>query len=280
MTVRAQLVRSPVVIIGAILVTLFAALAVFAPWVAPYEPQDAVADSLLAPSAAHWLGTNALGQDVLSQIIWGARPSLTIAMASAAIVLVLAAVVGTGAALRGGVVDLLAMRVVDVLLAVPTLPAAILVAALVGPSRISLILVVGGLMWPPIARVVRSQALTIRQRGFVAAAQGFGARSGYVLRRHLLPAVGPVLIAGLVAVAGTAILLEASLAFLGLGDPTAVSWGQMLNRALTEPGVYFTQAWTWLVLPAGFAIAGAVVGFTFLGVGLEPVLNPRVGRSR
>jgi peptide/nickel transport system permease protein len=140
-------------------------------------------------------------------------------------------------------------------------------------------ILIGILTWPIMARILRSQTLSLRQRGFVAAARGFGGGTLYNLRRHVAPALGPMVVAGLVTIAARAILLEASLAFLGLGDPTSVSWGLMLNKALAHPGIYFTPMWPWWILPAGFAITLAVVGFTFLGVGLEPVLNPRWRRA-
>lgn len=278
MTAGASAARSPVVLIGAGLVTVFALMALLAPWLAPYDPQQPSGPSLSPPSSEHWLGTNNLGQDLLSQLIWGARPALLVATLGTAVTFVLAVLVGVGAALFGGVVDLLAMRAADVFIAMPTLPILILIGALTGTNRVFLTLVVGMLMWPPIARLVRSQALSLRQRGFVAAARGYGGGPGYLVRRHFVPALGPVLIAGLVAVAGNAIMLETTLAFLGLADPLVPSWGSMINEALAVPGILFLDAWTWWVLPTGFTIVLAVLGFTFLGVGLEPVLNPRWGR--
>lgn len=279
MTPARSVTRSPLVLAGGGLVVLFALAALLAPWIAPYDPQVPSGPSLAPPSFEHWLGTNTLGQDVFSQLIWGARPSLTVAAGGVAIVFVLATAIGAGAALLGGTVDLLTMRAIDVFLAMPTLPLAILVAALTGASRLTLIFVIGAMMWPPIARLVRSQALSVRQRGFVAAARGSGAGPAYLVRRHVAPGVGLVIVEGLVAVAGNAITLQNALAFLGLGDPTTVSWGSMLNEALSRQGIYFTDAWMWWVLPTGFTIALAILGFTFLGVGLEPVLNPRWRRT-
>ncbi len=275
MTAGAGAARSPVVLIGAGLVTVFALMALLAPWLAPYDPQQPTGPSLAPPSIEHWLGTNLLGQDVLSQLIWGARPALLVATVGAAVTFVLAVVIGVGAALFGGLVDLLAMRAADVFIAMPTLPILILIGSLAGANRGFLAIIVGLLMWPPIARLVRSQALSVRQRGFVAAARGYGGGPGYLVRRHFVPALGPVLVAGLVAVAGNAIMLETTLAFLGLADPLVPSWGSMINEALAVEGILFLDAWMWWVLPTGFTIVLAVLGFTFLGVGLEPVLNPR-----
>lgn len=275
----ARALRSPLVVGGAALVVALVVVAVLAPVLAPYAPRAVAGPSLQPPSAAHWLGTNNLGQDVFSKIVWGTRPSLVIGVGAATVTVVIAVLVGVVAGVVGGAVDVITMRVVDVFLAVPAIPLLVLVAALVGLGRGSLALILGLVLWPPIARLVRSQALTLRQRGFIASARGFGGGVGYVLRRHLAPALGPIIVAGFVAMTARAILFEAGLAFLGLGDPTGVSWGSVLNRALGHEGLYFTPVWTWWLLPAGFAITLAVLGFTFLGVGLEPALNPRSGRT-
>lgn len=272
--------RSPLIVVGAVLVGMLAAAAVFAPTVAPYDPHALAGSSLEQPSRQHLLGTNGIGQDNFSRLVWGSRTSLSVALGAAALTVVISVVVGVVAGLLGGAADTAAMRVVDVFLAVPALPLLILVAALITLNRATLTLVIGLTIWPVLARIVRSQTLTLRHRGFVSAARGYGGGVGYVLRRHLVPALGPIITAGFVTVAGQAVLLETGLAFLGLADPTGVSWGFILNRALAHPGLYFSPLWTWWVLPAGFAIAALVVGLMFLGVGLEPVLNRRVGANR
>ncbi len=267
-------------VIGAVLVGGLAVVAVLAPQLAPYDPRASPppGPGLDPPSGEFPLGTTLVGQDVLSQVIWGARSTMIIAVGAPAVAVIIGVLVGVGAGLRGGLVDLLAMRIVDVLLAVPRLPVIVLVSALTGASRLGLIALMGFLFWPPIARIVRSQTLTLRQRGFVSAAGGFGGGVLYVIRRHLVPALGPLLVSVFVAFAENAVTLEASVAFLGLGDPTGVSWGLMMNEALATPGIYFTDAWTWGVLPAGFAITLVIAGFAFLGVGLEPIVNPRSSR--
>lgn len=275
-----EVLRSPTTVAGGIVVVLLCAAAVLAPVVAPYDPHDLVGDSLQPPSLKHLLGTNVLGQDLFSQILWGTRPALTVGLGTAGLALALGIIVGVGSGLLGGVVDMLAMRVVDVFLSVPRLPLLILVAAMAGSGRTTLVISLGLTLWPVSARLLRSQVLSLRERGYVSAAAGFGAGRWYAMRRHLIPAVAPMIVAGFVAVAGVAVLLEAGLAFLGLSDPTAVSWGLILNRALAEPGLYFSTAWTWSVLPAGFAITGLVLGLMFLGVGVEPILNRRIGSTR
>ncbi len=271
--------RSPLFVLGASLVGGFTLVALLAPLLAPYDPHALPGSGLEPPSAEHLLGTNLIGQDILSQLIWGARAALTVALGAASLALIVGVLVGVSAGLVGGVADTLAMRTVDVLLAIPVLPLAVLVAALTGASRVALILVLAFFFWPRISRIVRSQALTLRQRGFVEAAQGFGGGVPYLIRRHLVPALGPIIVTEFVIVSENAVALEAALAFLGLGDPIGVSWGLMMSNALAMPGIYFTPAWTWWVLPPGFAITLAIAGFAFLGVSLEPIINPRAKES-
>jgi len=271
--------RSPLALAGVGLVTLLVVAAVLAPVIAPYAPDVPSGPSYASPSLDHPVGTNNLGQDMLSRLIWGARASLTVAVGAATLALAIGGVVGMAAGLVGGVVDTVAMRVVDILLAVPRLPLLVLVAALAGAGVLTVTVLIGLMFWPPMARIIRSRTLSLRGRGFVESARGFGAGLPYLIRRHLLSALGPLVAVEFVAVASNAVLLEASLAFLGLADPTAVSWGLDINRALAEPGIYFTSAWLWWVLPTGFAITLAIMGFTLLGVGLEPVLNPRWERG-
>ncbi len=271
--------RSPLVLAGGGLLIALAVAATLAPVLAPYDPRALAGDALQAPSGRHLLGTNDIGQDIASQILWGARTSLIVAAGAATLAIIMGLGVGVTAGLVGGVVDVVVMRVVDVLLAIPRLPLLVLVGALIGADRTALILLIALLTSPVVARLVRSQTLSLRQRGFVVAARGFGGGIGYVVLRHLVPAVAPIATSSFILIAGNAIALEASLAFLGLSDPTGISWGLMLNKALLHPGLYFIDAWMWWVLPAGFAITLAVLGFAFLGVGLEPLLNPRWRRG-
>lgn len=273
-------VRSPLFIAGAVIVGVLTLVAAFAPFLAPYDPR-AESDALLeTPSLEHLLGTNVRGQDILSQVIYGARTSLPTAVAGATLAVVLGAVVGVGAGVRGGGVDLAAMRLVDLLLALPGIPLLILIATLAGPSRLVVIFIVATAAAPPIARVLRSQTLTLRERGFVHAARGFGAGPLYLLRRHLAPAMGPLIVTWWLDSVTLAIGLESGLAFLGLAEPGQITWGGMLDEAFSMPGLLFGDAWPWLVLPPGLAITFALLGFTFIGVGLEPVFNPRWGRTQ
>lgn len=276
---RPSALRAPLVLGGGGLIVILVLAALFAPVLAPYNPHALSGDALLPPSGHHLLGTNNIGQDIFSQIVWGARTSLAVALGSASLAVIVGGVVGAAAGLVGGWPEFLAMRVVDVFLAVPRLPLLVLVAALAGASLTNVIVVLGVITWPVTARQARAQTWTLRERGYLSAARGFGGGVSYLLRRHLVPALGPILVSSFIGIAAMAVLQQASLAFLGLADPTGISWGLMLNEALAEPGLYFSNLWTWWVLPAGFAIALAVLGFAFLGVGLEPLINPRWQRA-
>jgi peptide/nickel transport system permease protein len=271
--------RSPLVLAGASIVGLVMAVGLAAPLLAPYDPHDLSGLSLETPSGKHPLGTNDIGQDLLSQLVWGARSAIVVAAAGAAVATIVGGLVGAGAGLLGGVADTVAMRAVDVFVAMPGLPLIVVVAALAGPSRLLVVVLIGLAGWPLVARSVRAQALSFRRRGFVSAAHGFGAGPVYVLRRHIAPALGPVLVSRFLFWAPIAIFLEAGLAFLGVSDPLAVSWGATLNKAVNFKGLYFTPLWGWWVLPFSFAIAVTVLGFTLVGIGLEPWFNPRIRRA-
>jgi len=270
---------SGLLVVGGVLAGLLVFTAVFAPALASEDPKEISGAVLERPSAEHRLGTDVPGRDILAQLVYGARASLAAALIGASLALAGAIAIGVLPALLGGGADAVAARLVVFLLALPGLPLLILVGSLAGNSTIALILVIGFIGAAPNARILRSQTLTLRQRGFVTAARGFGGGPLYVLRRHLLPGLGPFVVVGFVNWAGISIGLEAGLSFLGLGDPSGVSWGHTLNRALEQQSIYFSDMWTWWVLPSGIAITLAVLGFTFVGVGLEPTFNPRWTRT-
>ena len=274
----AQPRRSPVLVVGLAMLGTVVGVAALAPWLAPYGPTAITGDAFESPSAAHLLGTNEAGADLLSRLIWGARTTLTVAISASGLVLAVGVVVGLTAGLRGGLLDAALMRLVDVMLGLPVLPLLIFVGALAGPSLSTSILMIGAFLWPQTARIVRSQALSLRQRGFVGMARGFGGGPGYVIRRHLVPALGPVIAANLVFVAGLAVGIEAGLSFLGLGDPSAVSWGADLQRALATGQSQLGSLWLWWLLPFGVALTFAIFALSLVGVALEPRFNPREGR--
>lgn len=264
--------------VGVAVVGAVVTVAVAGGWLAPYQPTELIAQPLQPPSRAHLLGTNGVGQDLASQLVSGARVSLTVAALVGGGTVLIGALVGMVAGWLGGIVDAAAMRVVDFVLAVPRLPLLIVLGAYAGPSIGVISAAIALTFWPSSARVVRSQVLSLRRRAHVKSAMGFGAETAYVLRRHLLPEVGLILIAGLVSSAGRAVMLEAGLAFLGLGDPSRASWGQIMRGALEFSGVFYTTAWMWWLGPPLVAIAVLLLGITFLGVGVEQRLNPRLAR--
>lgn len=272
--------RSPLLLAGLLIVSGLVAIAVLAPWIAPYDPEAITGDAFENPSSAHLLGTNDAGADIFSRLVMGSRNTLVVAGAATALILAIGVAVGLTAGLRGGFIDTALMRLVDVFLALPVLPLLIFIAALAEPSRTLSILMIGLFNWAQTARVVRSQTLSLRTRGFVGIARGFGAGPLYVIRRHLMPTLAPVIAANLVFVAGLAVTIEAGLAFIGLADPAAVSWGGELNRALFNPQIYLGSLWLSWLMPVGLAITLAVLGFTFIGIALEPRFNPRWSRAR
>lgn len=262
-------------IIGVALLTVLATLGVLAPWVTPYNPEETTGDPFSAPSRAHLLGTNDVGQDIFSELIFGIRISLTIGFLAAAVAITIGTLVGIVAGYFSGWVDVVLMRLVDIVLVIPFLPLMILLAAYLGPSFWNIILVIGVLVWARPARVLRAQVLSLRSLEFVDAARALGASTGRVLRRHILPGVLSLSLAQFILAASGAILIEASLSFLGLGDPTAKSWGSTLYYAQVR-SAFLSGAWKWWVLPPGLLITMAVLGFAFTGFALEEILNPRL----
>jgi oligopeptide/dipeptide ABC transporter ATP-binding protein len=265
-------------LVGFIMLVVAIFVALFAPALSPYDPSSTLnvttADIYNPPSAAHWLGTDDAGQDVLTNFIFGARVSLTIGFFAAFISLVIGGVLGIIAGFYGGRTEELIMRFTDIMLVIPDLPLMMVVIALTKPSIFNIILVIGLLYWTTTARMVRSQTLAVKSRKFVLRARAIGSGRRHIIRRHILPLVLPILVVQAVLVVSSAVLAESTLSFLGLGDPTALSWGQMLNYAFGR-GAMSTGAWWALVVP-GFGIVWVVLGLTLLGQGLEQVLNPRL----
>ncbi len=273
------LLRSPLMVVGATLLGPLVLVAVFAPFIASYNPKAVTGPALQQPSAQHWLGTDIPGRDIFSQLVYGARVSLVVAVVGSSLALIGGILLGVLPTLLGGTTDTVSNRMVVFLLALPGLPLLVLIGALAGPNDLAIIIVIATSGVAPNARILRSQALPLRNAGFITAARGFGGGRLYVLRRHIVPGLGPLLLVRFVEWASTAVALQAALAFLGLGNPSGTSWGLMLNRGLAQPSIYFSPMWTWWVLPAGIAITLAILSFAFVGIALEPVFNPRWLRS-
>lgn len=274
--------QSRALLAGLVMLSLLAAIAVMAPVLAPHDPHavDRGPPSPSTPSPGHLLGTNDFGTDTLSRLLWGSRTSLVVALSATALLMAIALAVGLTAGLRGGIVDTVLMRITDVFLAIPVIPLIIFISALVPASLTTSILLIGLFTWPEVARVLRSQTLSLRARGFVRCARGFGGGPVYIMRRHLMPALGPVIVVNVVQMAAVVVAVEAGLAFLGLGDPSAVGWGQELDRALSYDAILVGSLWAWWLLPTSLALVFTLFGLLLVGVGLEPWFNPRLRRAR
>ena len=253
-------------------------VAVLAPWIAPYDPYEAVratADDVMAePGAHHLLGQDDIGRDVLSLVIHGARISLLVGFAASTIIIVLGCAVGLAAGYTGGRVDMLLMRITDGILVIPSLPLMLVIIVVAGRGITNIILVIGLLSWTYMARVVRAQVLTVKERQFVMRARAIGVSHLGIVFNHVLPQVLPVIFAEATLDISYAILSEASLSFLGLGDPTLISWGSMLNRAFMRGAV--TQGAWWYLIPPGLALGWVTLGLTLLSNAVQEIVNPRL----
>ncbi|MGB9660902.1 MAG: ABC transporter permease [Moorellaceae bacterium] len=263
--------------IGLYLLLFLALLAALAPFLAPYPPEARTGAPFSPPSVKHWLGTNDVGQDIWSCLLYGARTSLVVGCGAALLAGALSMLVGASSALVGGFYDSLCMRLVDALLVIPPVLAAILVGAYFRPHLGTLILLLAVFLWPGGARIIRAEALSLKEKKCVAAARTFGAGSFYLIARHIMPDLGPVWLAVMIQDARRAIFMEAGLSFLGVCDPTLLSWGRMMQQALKFT---YLEVWKWWLLPPGAALSLLVGAFTFLSFAVEGVLNPRVRGDR
>lgn len=261
-------------VFGLMIVSFMVFIAVFVPWIAPYDPfemQIGRQFRLLKPSSEHLLGTDRFGRDVFSRLLWGTRVSLFIGFIAASIAGVIGISLGAIAGYYGGSIDNAIMRFVDVFITTPTFFLILMVAAMFGNSIWHVMVIIGLTSWPGTTRQIRAQFLTLKERPFVEAARSLGASDRHIIFKEILPnGVFPAIVSMSFRVGG-AILTEAGLSFLGLGDPNQVSWGWMLNDALQS----FLVAW-WLPVAPGIIITVIVIAFNLVGDGLNDALNPRL----
>ncbi len=252
-------------------------VSIFGTLIAPYDPEASSLAVLQPPSFDHILGTTENGSDVFSQLLVGARVSVLVGFAAAFISAVLGSMVGLASGYYGGWTD----RILDALenwfLVIPTLPLMIVLARLLDPSLTVLIAVIGFTSWAGTGRIVRAQVLTLRERAFVERARALGAGDFYIIRKHVLPNTLPLIFANTVLIIAVAILSEAALSFLGLGDPTRISWGTMLENAFNS-GAPSAGAW-WYVIPPGLCITMLVLAVSLLGFLFEEFINPRLQKE-
>ena len=264
--------------IGLVVLSVFVLVALLAPLLAPAEGLEvtkATGGVLEPPSSEYWLGTDDKGRSVLTLLIWGARISLFVGLTATMISMVIGTLIGLMSGYFGGWPGAILFRLTEWFLVIPFLPLAIVMATVLGRSLLNIVIVIGVTSWPGTALLIRSQTLTIRERPYLERARVLGASSAHQMRRHILPNVMPMVFANTTLTVAIAILTETTLSFLGLGDPTRVSWGTMLDDAF-QVGAITTGAW-WFIVPPGVCVVLVVLSFTLVGQALEEILNPRLG---
>ena len=254
--------------VGSILLALMLIFAVFPNLVAPYDSTERVALPLQRPGPDHILGTNDLGQDLLSELIAGTRASLFTGVIVAVLSVTLGTIAGLASGYLGGWTDSVLMRLTDLILVLPFLPLVILISVYLGPSQRNIILVLAIFFWAGPARLIRARVLSTRTDTYIEAARALGANPLQIMIRHLWSSVRPLVLVQVVLVASASILAESSLSFLGLGDPSGKSWGTMLYFARAS-GAFLSNAWKWWVLPTGLMITLTVLSLGLIGYSLE-----------
>lgn len=260
--------------VGLIVLTVFVLISIFAPLVAPYDPRQQVGSVYAPPSAQHVLGLDDGGVDMLSLLIFGGRISLIVGFAASMVAMVIGGGIGIFSGYYGGRTDQALMRITDYFLVIPDLPLAIIVAAVWGASLTHLIFVIALLLWTTTARIIRSQVKSVRERVYVKRARSLGASDFRIITRHVLPQIGPLLIANTVLTIAVAIFDETALAFLGLADPTSITWGTTIEFSFLRTAIS-SGAW-WAVIPAGLCVALVIMACFWFGQAIEDALNPRL----
>lgn len=261
--------------LGIVVLALIALAAIFAPFITPYGPKDLVCAPFEGPSPAHISGCNDAGQDIFTQLLFGARISLSVGLLVAAISTAVATLLAITAGFYGGWADRVIMRFVDVVLSLPFLPLVIVLGVFFGSSIQTQVLVIALVMWSQPVRELRAQILSIRASGFVEAALSMGAGGWFVGTRHILPELAPLIVPQFVRIAHGAILVETSLSFLGLGDPLQNSWGSILFHANARTA-FLTGTWVYWIVPPGIAVSLTVLALAFIGFGYDASLAPRI----
>lgn len=262
-------------LLGASLLAGLMILAVFPDRFAPYDPTDSIAPPFLTPSREHLLGTNDIGQDIFSELIWGTRASLLTGLTVGILSVAIGTLAGLISGYFGGTLSALILILVDLVLILPFLPLVILLSAYLGPSQRNVILVLVLVSWATPARLVHSRVLSMTTIPYVEAARALGSSDARIIRRHIWPAARAIALVQLVMLTASAILAEAGLSFLGLGNPATKSWGTMLYFAQVS-GVFLGDSWKWWVVPAGLMIALSVLSLVLLGYWLERRLEPNL----
>ena len=259
---------------GLVVLFIVVAIAVLAPYIAPYGIHDQVGPPYAPPSPSHLLGLDDGGIDMVSLLMWGARVSLLVGFAATLVAILIGGTVGVLAGYFGGATDTVLMRTTDYFLVIPDVPLMIVIAAIWGASLNHIILVIGLLLWTFTARIIGAQVKSVRERVYVKRARALGAGDWRIVSRHILPQIAPLLVANTVLTIAVAIFDETALAFLGLGDPSKVSWGKIIENAVSGSAIS-AGAW-WAIVPPGVCVAIVILSCTLLGQAMEDALNPRL----
>lgn len=275
----AQFRESRIGLLGIGILLFFIFVSLFAEALAPYPvgPKQGDRKAILKPPSSKYLfGTDELGRDLLSILVYGGRVSLTIGFLATLVTAIIGTLVGVSAGYFGGKTEEVLMRFTDILLVIPGLPLMIVLASILGATFWNMILVIGIRGWTGTARVLRAQVLSLKEKPFVESARAIGASDARIIGRHILPNVLPLIVAQMVLRIGSSILSASSLSFLGLGDPTHLSWGMTLHYAFSV-GSLFSNFY-WYLIPPGVCIALVVLAFSFIGYALDQIVNPRIRR--
>ncbi len=262
--------------IGAIVLSLVVFTALGAPWMCRHSPFDASGPPLAVPNLKHWLGTDDLGIDLCAQICFGLRNSLLVGLGTAFLAGLGGTAIGLWAGYRGGMTDRCWMRLIDILLVLPDLPVMIVLAAFFGPSIYTIVVALSLFVWVYCARIVRAQVLSLKGHTYIQAAEGYGAGVFYLIRRHFFPEVFPLVVFSMIRLSGRAIVAEAGLSFLGLGDPTSRSLGLIIHHAMSFKGIYYTNFWKWWLLYPWLALIILLMSLSLVGRDLERIADPRM----
>ncbi|RZD16419.1 MAG: ABC transporter permease [Candidatus Acididesulfobacter guangdongensis] len=268
--------RNKLALVSLLFILLVIFAAIFAPYISPYNPDKINVNAILQPpSFTHWLGTDQLGRDVFSRLIYGSRISIEVGFIAVSISLFIGVITGAFSGYYSGLIDSLLMRFVDIMLTFPSFFLILAISAILKPSIINIMIIIGLTSWMGVARIVRAEFIQNRQKDYVLAAKASGASDLYIIFSEILPnCIAPILVSATLGIAG-AILIQASLAFLGIGImPPTASWGGMLSRGKT----YIMIAW-WLTLFPGLAILMTVLSFNLIGEAVRDALDPKVNRS-
>lgn len=264
-------------VFGVLLLSFFIALAILGPLIYDYDHFSYFLGPRVGkPTGEYRLGFDEMGRDVLGTVIYGTRASLAIGISVTMIVVLIGATLGIASGYFGGVIDIIIMRITEAISIVPTIPLILTLSAIIGQNFKNIIVILGVTSWTGTCKLVRSQTLTIKQRNYVERARAIGASDFYIMFRHVLPNVFPLIFSNIILTVQGSIMAESTLAFLGVGDPSIPTWGQLL-RSAREQGAITTGSW-WLFIPAGICLVGLASSFVFIGYGFDEINNPRLRR--